>query len=91
MTHTEERLAFIDLKNVIIIYESLEEKENYETFIHKNIEKVFKKIKDSDEFKFVSTGDETTTELYKKRLNTGYILVKLLEEWRQYKKHYLSN
>ncbi|MFA5432482.1 MAG: hypothetical protein WC319_06365 [Candidatus Paceibacterota bacterium] len=80
--NSDERCAFDDLLNIVLIYHSEEERKAFEGYILANPEKVDSLVNASKEYEYIATENELKTSEYKKRLRTGIALNTLLKEWR---------
>ena len=79
----ESRIAWGDLKKVVLLYNSEEERLSFESFLESKPEMIAQKIEAIDRFDYINTGEPTKTEEYKKRLRTGIALNTLLKEFRE--------
>lgn len=83
--NSDESYAFMDLKEVVIMYNSDEERLSFECFIEEHqgvFENYYKSV---NRFNYINAGDETKTENYIERLNVGYALNEMLTDWRNKK------
>lgn len=80
--NSEERDAFMHLKEVVLIYSSDEERLSFELFIEEHQDIFESYYKAVNRFNYINTGDETKTKTYKERLSVGYALNELLTDWR---------
>lgn len=83
--NSDERCAFDDLLNVVLIYHSEEERKAFEGYVLANPEKLDSLVNASKEYEYIATENELKTSEYKKRLRTGIALNTLLKGWRRYK------
>jgi len=79
----ESRIAWGNLKKVVLLYNSEEERLSFESFLESKPEMIAQKIEAIDRFDYINTGEPTKTEEYKKRLRTGIALNTLLKEFRE--------
>lgn len=79
----EHCYAFVRLQEVVVFYHSEEERLAFETYIEENQTLIKDEINKATRFDYVKTETETKTKEYIKRLNTGYVLNKLLKKWRK--------
>lgn len=80
--NSDERCAFDDLLNVVLIYHSEEERKAFERYVLANPEKLDSLLNASKEYEYIATENELKTSEYKKRLRTGTALNTLLKGWR---------
>lgn len=80
--NSDERCAFDDLLNVVLIYHSEEERKAFERYVLANPEKLDSLVNASKEYEYIATENELKTSEYKKRLRTGTALNTLLKGWR---------
>ena len=80
--NSDERCAFDDLTNVVLIYHSEEERKAFEGYVLANPEKLDSLVNASKEYEYIATESELKTSEYKKRLRTGIALNTLLKGWR---------
>ena len=80
--NSDERCAFDDLLNVVLIYHSEEERKAFEGYVLANPEKLDSLVNASKEYEYIATENELKTSEYKKRLRTGIALNTLLKGWR---------
>jgi len=80
--NSDERCAFDDLLNVVLIYHSEEERKAFEGYVLANPEKLDSLVNASKEYEYIATESELKTSEYKKRLRTGIALNTLLKGWR---------
>ena len=80
--NSDERFAFMHLKDVVVFYHSNDEKLAFESFIECHQEIFEKYYNEIDRFKHIDTGKSTKTKVYKERLHTGVALNNLLSDWR---------
>ena len=78
----DHRYAFMNLQEVIVFYNSEEERLAFETFIEEKAGLLDDEVRKTTRFNHITTETETKTKEYIKRLNTGYALNALLEKWR---------
>ena len=79
----KRRQFWSDLKKVVLLYNSEEERLSFESFLESKPEMISQKIEVIDRFDYINTGEPTKTEEYKKRLRTGIALNALLKEFRE--------
>lgn len=81
--NSDERCAFDDLMNVVLLYHSEEERKAFEGYVIANSERLDSLVNASKEFEYIATENELKTSEYKKRLRIGMGLNTLLREWRE--------
>ena len=82
----EEHYAYDNLKNVVLLFFSDEERIAFEVYLEGHQDLVTEKIESVDRYDYINTGNENKTALYKERLRTGVALNQLLVDWRNSKK-----
>lgn len=80
---SDQRYAFSKLKNVVLIYDSEEERLAFGTYLECNQNMVHELVRSLDCYSYVKTENETKTAEYIKRLHTGVALNNLLESFRK--------
>jgi hypothetical protein len=78
----EQRIAHDRLLEVIIIYNSKEERLAFEAFIEENQALLDSALANVNRYNHINTGDEHKTEHYIQQLHTGILLNRLLNEYR---------
>lgn len=78
----EELIAFDDLKNIVIFFETEEEKHRFEQYIFFNQQSIIEHVAKMDTYDYIATGDTHLDEIYKLRLNTGNYFVEIYNKWR---------
>lgn len=78
----EQGIALRRLMEVVLIYESDEERLAFETFIEENQGSIKEAIASCERFSHINTGTEEKTKLYKERLHVGIVLNNLLKNYR---------
>ena len=79
----EERYAYSNLMDVILIFDSENERLAFEDFITYNYEEFKERLDKTDRYDHIKTDSERRTEIYREELNTGYILNEMLTEYRK--------
>lgn len=83
--NSEQRFALMHLKDVVLFYDSDEERLGFEAYIEDNQEIVNERLKNTSRFNYIDTGNEIETANIKERLNFGIVLNSILKEWRESK------
>ena len=78
----DQRYAFQHLQNVVLIYETEEERLAFETYLEEKQQTVHDCVASVDRYSYVWTETKTKSEEYKKRLHTGVALNILLKNFR---------
>ena len=73
------------LKDVVLFYDSDEERLGFEAYIEDNQEIVNERLKNTSRFNYIDTGNAIETANIKERLNFGIVLNSILKEWRKSK------
>ena len=79
----EERYAYSNLMDVVLIFDSENERLAFEDFITYNYEEFKEQLAKADRYDHIKTDSERRTEVYREELNTGYILNEMLTEYRK--------
>ena len=83
--NSEQRFALMHLKDVVLFYDSDEERLGFEAYIEDNQEIVNERLKNTSRFNYIDTGNAIETANIKERLNLGIVLNSILKEWRKSK------
>jgi hypothetical protein len=78
----EQRIARDRFLEVVVIYDSAEERQTFEAFIEENQMLLEETIATVDRYSHIDTGDELITSHYIQQLHTGIALNRLLNEYR---------
>lgn len=81
--NSDERLAFQNLMNVVLVYHSEEERKTFEGYVVAYPEKIDSLVSASKEFDYIARENELKASVYKKSLRIGIALNALLREWRR--------
>lgn len=79
----EERYAYSNLMDVVLIFDSENERLAFEDFITYNYEEFKDRLTKSDRYNHIKTESEKRTEGYIEELNTGFVLNEMLAEYRK--------
>ena len=79
----DARFAFHHLRDIILIFQSEEERLAFEVFIESDQGILEEQISANQKYRYVNTGEQCKTELYQERLRTGVVLNSILNEWRE--------
>ena len=71
------------LMEVVLLYETEDEKSAFETYIEDNQEEIMERISKKDRYSYIQATNELDTKECIKRLNTGLVLNEMLHEWRK--------
>lgn len=71
------------LMEVVLLYETEDEKSAFETYIEDNQEEIMERISKKDRYSYIQATNELDTKECIKRLNTGLVLNEMLREWRK--------
>jgi len=80
--NNDERIAFDNLKEVVLFYNSDNERLAFEAYIEENPSLVDSQLKNIERYNYIHTDNEQKTAVYRTRLQVGLALNKLLIEWR---------
>ena len=79
----EERYAYNHLMNVVLIFNSEDERLAFEDYIIYNYEEFKERLDKTDRYDHIKTDSERRTEVYREELNTGFVLNEMLAEYRK--------
>ncbi|WZX99648.1 ATP-binding protein [Bacillus sp. FSL W7-1360] len=82
-TNHQARAARDKFMEVVLVYDSVQEKDEFEKYVKRNYSAIEDGIASSNYYATIGTGDKSLNELYKERLRTGYVLNKWLEKFRK--------
>ena len=71
-----------ELMDVVLLYETEDEKTAFEAYIEDNQDKIAECIAGKDKYSYIQATNELDTKECKKRLNTGLALNEELYKWR---------
>lgn len=80
---TEQRYAYDNLMKVILVFESDDEKKQFENYVSEHISEFELKLKGSEAYQYIETGELKKTEFYKQLLRTGLVLNEMLIEYKE--------
>ena len=80
--NSEQRYAFDNLEDVVIFYESEDERKKFEMFLEENQKLVIDSVSSIDRYNYIQADNENKTNLYIKRLHVGMAIKHILNEWR---------
>lgn len=81
--NSDHRYAFIFFQEIVVFYSSEKERLAFEAYLESHQSMASDKISGITRYDHIDTGFDQKTELYKRRLRTGWALNKILEEWRK--------
>lgn len=81
--NSDQRYAFDDLKDVVLFYQSEEERLAFEVYLEEHQEMVINRVDAIDRYNYIQADNESKTALYKQRLHTGIALNQLFKEWQE--------
>ena len=81
--NSDEQYAFDNLKDVVLFYQSDDERVAFEFYIEEHQELVDHQLQTIDRYNHIRAGNQKKTEVYKERLRVGVALNNLLREWRK--------
>lgn len=79
----EERYAYTNLMDVVLIFESEDERLDFEDYIARNYKKFKERLAKTDRYDPIITESEKRAEVYEEELNTGFLLNEMLIEFRK--------
>lgn len=83
--NSEQRFALYHYEDVVLFYESKDERYKFEEYIEKNRKLFEEKYKEENRYFRVHLEHGLDKNVYFERLKTGCVLVKMLAEWRKNK------
>lgn len=81
--NSEERWAFSHLKNVVLFFDSEDERKGFEGYVDYYLTSFAQQVEKCDRYDYIDTGSEQRNKVYKRRLHIGVILNKILEEYHK--------
>lgn len=78
----EAAYANRELMEVVLLYETENERIIFESYIENNKDKIEKSIVEKDRYSYIQATNELDTKECKRRLNTGLVLNEMLYKWR---------
>lgn len=81
--NTDAQWALDRLFEVVLLFNSEEERLSFEQHVLTNINLLQEHLHDSQSFSHINAGDECTTKMYQERLRLGEILKIWLNDWRK--------
>lgn len=89
--NSDQYYAFQSFKDVVLIFESEDEKENFEGYLLCCYSNYSKQVEQCNKYNYINTGNKQKNEAYKRRLHIGVVLNEMLKEFRsKIKFHRLS-
>lgn len=71
---------------VVLVYETENEREKFETYVEEHQEEIVRKINEENLYSYIKATNEFDTEECIRRIHTGLALNDLLGEWRDQKR-----
>lgn len=75
-----------NLMRVVLVYETENEREKFETYVEEHQEEIVRKINEENLYSYIKATNEFDTEECIRRIHTGLALNDLLGEWRDQKR-----
>lgn len=72
-----------ELLDVVLLYETEDEKSAFESYIENHQEEIMERISKKDRYSYIQATNELDTKECIKRLNAGLVLNEMLREWRK--------
>lgn len=82
---SDEKYAFENLSEVVIIFQNNSEKESFHEYILMNADILISRLKNCNRYEYINTGDLRKNDIYKFRLRTGIVLNEMLLKYRTQK------
>lgn len=80
--NAEQRWAWNRFLNVVLLFNSEEEHEEFEVYVNRHIDQLHEEAASDKSFDYITTESETKTEQYKKSLRYGKVANRMLDEMR---------
>lgn len=81
----EERVAFEDFMEVVLLFRTEEEKNEFNYYVQNHFTEFSERVKNCQKYTHINTGEELKTDIYRERLHIGVVLNEMLLEYRQQK------
>ena len=78
----EERYAYNHLMNVVLVFSSEDERIAFEEYVTYNFDDFKERLNKTDQYDHIKTESERRTEVYREKLNAGFVLNEMLKEYR---------
>lgn len=78
----EQAYAFKNLMDVVLIYDSDSQKDQFEEYALGRKQDIEEAIAKEDSYNYIIANTDIVTDLYKKRLRTGKVLVEEFVKWK---------
>lgn len=79
----EERYAHDDLMDIVLLFDSVDEKNEFERYVEYHIQNLRDRVDAQNEYSYVRADSETETRFIIHRLRTARVLQSILKEYRE--------
>lgn len=84
----EERYAHDDLMDIVLLFDSVNEKNEFERYVEYHIQNLRDRVDAQNEYSYVRTDSEAETRFIIHRLRTARVLQSILKEYREWVKNH---
>ena len=84
----EERYAHDDLMNIVLLFDSVNEKNEFERYVEYHIQNLRDRVDAQNEYSYVRADSEAETRFIIHRLRTARVLQSILKEYREWVKNH---
>lgn len=84
----EERYAYDDLMDIVLLFDSVDEKNEFERYVEYHIQNLRDRVDAQNEYSYVRADSEAETRFIIHRLRTARVLQSILKEYREWVKNH---
>lgn len=84
----EERYAHDDLMDIVLLFDSVDEKNEFERYVEYHIQNLRDRVDTQNEYSYVRADSEAETRFIIHRLRTARVLQSILKEYREWVKNH---
>lgn len=84
----EERYAHDDLRDIVLLFDSVDEKNEFERYVEYHIQNLRDRVDTQNEYSYVRADSEAETRFIIHRLRTARVLQSILKEYREWVKNH---
>lgn len=84
----EERYAHDDLMDIVLLFDSVDEKNEFERYVEYHIQNLRDRVDAQNEYSYVRADSEAETRFIIHRLRTARVLQSILKEYREWVKNH---
>ena len=78
----EQHNAFEHLMDVVLLFESENEKNLFENYVYSQKENFLSKVETCNKYDYIDAGNNKISEVFKRRLRVGFVLNEMLINFR---------